>query len=119
MPENDDPVSIVVAIVPAAVPSAVMSIELGTRAAIVIAVIVPVPADADAEPLGARHGRRRNRDGRERSENARKLPHFASPIVVARGENVSRRATFPEQTRNFLEHLFSWDCAVVQAAGSA
>src|SRR3954447_7143195 len=76
MPENDDSVSIVVATVPAAVPPAVMSVELGARSAIVIAIVVPVPADADAEPLGARHGRRRNRDGRQRSENARKLPHF-------------------------------------------
>src|SRR3954469_15693930 len=33
---------------------------------------------------------------------------FASPIVVARRENVSRGATFPEPARNFLEHLFSW-----------
>jgi hypothetical protein len=84
-----------------------MFVELGTRAAIVIAVIVPVPADAEAEPLGARHGRRRDRDGRQRSENARKLSHFASPIVVAREENVSRRATFLEPARNFLEHPFS------------
>jgi hypothetical protein len=104
-PEYHDSVAIV--IVPAAMPATVMFVKLGTRAAIVIAIVVTIAADADAEPLGARYRRRRNRDGRQRSENARKLPHFASPIVVARKENVPRGATFREPTRNFLEHLFS------------
>jgi hypothetical protein len=106
-PDDYRSVSIVV---PAAMPAAVMRVEFGTRAAIVIAVaivIVAVAPDPEAEPLGACHGRRCNRKGRERSESARKLLHFASPIVVARGENVWGSATFLEQARNFFERSFS------------
>src|ERR1700730_8858276 len=86
-PDHDRAVAI--AIVPAAMPAAVMSVELDARPAIIVAVaiiVVRVAADAEAEPLGARHGRRRDHEGRQRSENARKLLHVASPIVVLREE---------------------------------
>jgi hypothetical protein len=99
--------SVAVAIIPAAMPAPVMTVELGTGAAIIIAVIVPVATDAEAKPLGARHGRRRNREGRQRCENARKLLHFASPIVVAQEENERDSVTFLEQVRNFFERLLS------------
>jgi len=105
-PNDYRPVAI--AIVPAAMVAAVMSVELGTRAAIVITVIVSVAAEPETESLGARHGRRSNRDGRQRSENARKLLHVASPIVVALGKNVWDNVTFREQARNFFEQLFSY-----------
>jgi hypothetical protein len=96
-----------IAIVPATVPAAVMSVKLGTGAAIFIAIVVPIATDADAKPLGARHGRRGNREGRQRSESARKLLHFASPIVVAQGENEWAKVAFREQAWNFFEQLFS------------
>jgi hypothetical protein len=72
---NDYSVAIMV---PTAMPPSVMSVELGARAAIVIAVaiiVVRIATDAEAKSLGARYGRRCDRDGRQRSESARKLLH--------------------------------------------
>jgi hypothetical protein len=58
--------SVAIVIVPATVQSSVMFIELGTWAAIVIAVavVIPVAPDPEAKTLSACHCRRRNRDGR-------------------------------------------------------
>ena len=70
--------SVAVMVVPTAMQSAVMSVELGTRAAIVvpIAIIgVSVASDADTETLGARNRRSRNCDGRQGGENASNLFH--------------------------------------------
>jgi len=79
----DDYRPVAIVIVPAAVPATIVSVKLDARAAIVVAIIVPVAADPEAEALRASHGRRSNRNGRQRGENARKLSHVASPIVVA------------------------------------
>jgi len=56
--------SVAIAIVPAAMVAAVMSVELGTRAAIVITVIVSVATEPETKSLGASYGRRCNREGR-------------------------------------------------------
>src|SRR6478736_6985012 len=80
----DDYSTIAVMFVPAAMQPAIVRIELCTRRAIVtVAIIIPVAADADTKALGARNGRRCNRESSQRRENARKLLHVASPVVVA------------------------------------
>jgi hypothetical protein len=70
--------SVAVMVVPTAMQSAVMSVELGTRAAIVVTIAiirVSVAADADTETLGARNRRNRNCDGRQGGENQTHLFH--------------------------------------------
>src|SRR5437879_5923663 len=108
----DDYCSITIVIVPAAMQPTIMFVEANTRAAIVViavsGVVIPVAANAEAEALRACDSRRRNRDGRQCGQNARKLLHVSSPIVVALGENVRITTTFLELLRNFLEGIFSY-----------
>jgi len=63
----------------------------GTGAAkvIAVAIVVPVASDPEPETLGARYCRRCNRDGCQRGENVRHLPHVASPLV-AQGKRLAR-----------------------------
>jgi len=103
----DDYRAIAVVVVPATMPAAVMSVKLDTRAVIVAAVVVAVAADAEAESLGTCHGRRSNRDGRQRSENARKLSHSLLLSLLRREGNVRAIPTFRGEVRNFLERMFS------------
>jgi hypothetical protein len=63
----DDYHSVAIVVVPATMPPAIMSVELSTRAAIVVSVaivVIAVAADAEAETLRVGNGRRRNRNGR-------------------------------------------------------
>jgi hypothetical protein len=84
MATPDDDRSVAAMPVPAAVQPAIMSIELGTRAAevIAVAIVVPVASDPEPETFSARYRRRCHRDGCQRGENARNLPHVASPLVA-------------------------------------
>jgi len=105
----DDYRPVAITIVPITMQPAVMLIEFGAWAAIVIAVpmVIPVASDPEAKTLSARYCRRCNRNGRQRGENARKLLHVASPIVVALGENAWGVAAFRQPPRNFFEWIFS------------
>jgi len=70
--------SVAIVVVPTAMQTTVMSVELGTRAAIVVTIAiirVSVAADADTETLGARNRRNRNCDGRQGGENQTHLFH--------------------------------------------
>jgi hypothetical protein len=102
-PDHDRSVAVIIA-VPAAVESTIMRVEFGARPAIVIAVIIPVASDPEAETLCTRHCRRRNRKGRQRSENVGNFLHAGAPIVIARGENGWSFAAFREPSRNFDEY---------------
>src|SRR5215475_9937320 len=65
---------VAVAMIPAAMPAPVMSVELGTRGA-VIAVIVAVATDTHAEFARAGDRRHAHCDRRKRCEYVRKLLH--------------------------------------------
>jgi hypothetical protein len=82
--------------IPAAVESTVMRVEFGAGTTIVIPVIIPVASDPEAETLCTRDCRRRDRQGRQRSENVGNFLHAGAPIVIAPEENGWGWATFPE-----------------------
>src|SRR5260370_31819817 len=92
MATPDDDRSVAVMPVPAAVQPAVISIELGARAAevVAVAIVVPVASDPEPETFSARYRRRCNRDGCQRGKNVRHLLHVASPLV-AHGKRLARR----------------------------
>src|SRR5260370_11026930 len=92
MATPDDDRSVAIMPVPAAVQPAVMSIELGARAAevIAVAIVIPVASDPEPETFSARYRRRCNRDGGQRGANVSHLPHLASPLVV-QGKRLARR----------------------------
>jgi hypothetical protein len=92
----DDDRAVAIGVVPAAMPAAVVSVKVDARAAIIVAVVVAVATDAETESLGACHGRRSNRYGRQRSENARKLSHSLLLSLLRREGNVRAMPTFRE-----------------------
>jgi hypothetical protein len=104
--DDDRPVPIMP--VPAAMQPAIMAIELGTRAAevVAVAIVVPVASDPEPETFSARNCRHCNRDGCQRGENIRNLLHVASPLVAPE-KTMKGVTTFLELARNFLEWLFS------------